>query len=133
MLAFAIDNPSPATIILISGDRGFVYAMSVLRLRRYYVIVMAPNSAHSSLLSQASAIVDWQVDILGKEKSVPKELNSSEGIVNSKPKCAVDSTPDIMMQHLSASVSFGDATLGQENGATACPMFQVIREGQKGV
>jgi hypothetical protein len=67
MLAFAIDHPSPATVILISGDRDYVYALSVLRLIRYRIIVLAPRSAHSSLLAQASVHVDWQRDILGKE------------------------------------------------------------------
>ncbi|KAI0371739.1 DUF537-domain-containing protein, partial [Pilatotrama ljubarskyi] len=59
MLTYAIDNPAPATIVLISGDRDFVYAVSVLRLRRYRVVVVAPYTAHASLKSQASAVLDW--------------------------------------------------------------------------
>ncbi|OSD02824.1 hypothetical protein PYCCODRAFT_309673 [Trametes coccinea BRFM310] len=66
MLTYAIDNPAPATIILISGDRDFVYAVSVLRLRRYRVVVVAPFTAHDSLKSQATAVLDWQADIMRK-------------------------------------------------------------------
>ncbi|OJT14135.1 hypothetical protein TRAPUB_9246 [Trametes pubescens] len=64
MLTYAIDNPAPATVVLISGDRDFVYAVSVLRLRRYRVVVVAPYTAHGSLKSQASAVLDWEADIM---------------------------------------------------------------------
>ncbi|KAI0646821.1 NYN domain-containing protein [Trametes meyenii] len=64
MLTYAIDNPAPATIVLISGDRDFVYAVSVLRLRRYRVVVVAPNTAHGSLRSQASTVLDWEAEIM---------------------------------------------------------------------
>ncbi|KAI8998864.1 NYN domain-containing protein [Trametes punicea] len=66
MLTYAIDNPAPATIVLISGDRDFVYAVSVLRLRRYRVVVVAPYTAHASLKSQASMVLDWEADIMRK-------------------------------------------------------------------
>ncbi|KAI0637225.1 NYN domain-containing protein [Trametes polyzona] len=64
MLTYAIDNPAPATIVLISGDRDFVYAVSVLRLRKYRVVVVAPFAAHGSLKSQASVVLDWEADIM---------------------------------------------------------------------
>ncbi|KAJ3553458.1 hypothetical protein NM688_g3604 [Phlebia brevispora] len=66
MLTYAIDTPAPATIILISGDRDFVYAVSVLRLRQYHVVVVAPASAHSSLRSRASEVYDWDSPIVSK-------------------------------------------------------------------
>ncbi|KAL1947586.1 hypothetical protein VTO73DRAFT_13310 [Trametes versicolor] len=72
MLTYAIDNPAPATVVLISGDRDFVYAVSVLRLRRYRVVVVAPNSAHASLKSQASVVLDWEVHIM--RRTLPRLL-----------------------------------------------------------
>jgi len=63
MLAYAIDNPAPATIILISGDRDFAYAFSILRLRQYQVVLVAPPSAHTSLTSQASVCMDWGSEV----------------------------------------------------------------------
>ncbi|KAF7978119.1 hypothetical protein HWV62_1543 [Athelia sp. TMB] len=64
LMAFAIDNPAPATVILVSGDRDFAYAASVLRLRRYRVVIIAPANLHISLKAQASVFLDWNRDIL---------------------------------------------------------------------
>jgi len=67
MLAYAIDNPAPSTIILLSGDRDFAYAVSILRLRRYRVVIVSLAGAHTSLKSQASTYLDWTTDIVGAE------------------------------------------------------------------
>ncbi|KAF4576796.1 hypothetical protein EYR36_000609 [Pleurotus pulmonarius] len=68
MLTYAIDRPAPATIILISGDRDFAYAASVLRLRRYSVVVASLTNpgAHPSLKAQANTTLDWNADIMDK-------------------------------------------------------------------
>jgi NYN domain len=58
-MAHAIDHPAPGTIILISGDRDFVYAVSTLRLRRYQVVVIASSQMHISLQRQASLVYAW--------------------------------------------------------------------------
>ncbi|KZT33027.1 hypothetical protein SISSUDRAFT_1066481 [Sistotremastrum suecicum HHB10207 ss-3] len=58
MLIHALENPT-CTIILISGDRDFVYPISVLRLRRHKVVVVVPSNAHESLLNQASRVILW--------------------------------------------------------------------------
>lgn len=85
MLTYAIDTPAPATIILISGDRDFVYAVSVLRFRRYHVAVIAPGSAHATLKSRASEALDWDHDVLGKPlreghaRHVSADVSSARG------------------------------------------------------
>ncbi|OSX64963.1 hypothetical protein POSPLADRAFT_1167107, partial [Postia placenta MAD-698-R-SB12] len=66
MLMYAIDTPAPATLIVISGDRDFVYAVSMLRWRKYRVVVVAPSNSHLSMRSQASTVLDWEVDVLKK-------------------------------------------------------------------
>jgi len=66
MMAYMADNLVPATIILISGDRDFAYGVSVLRQRRYRIVVVVPYAAHDSLTFQASETLRWDVDILGK-------------------------------------------------------------------
>ena len=84
MLAHAIDNPAPSTVILISGDRDFVYAVSVLRLRKYRVVVIAPNAAHASLKTQASAVYEWPRHVLPSDISLdlpcglPSAWNTNE-------------------------------------------------------
>ena len=72
MLAFAVDHPSPATIILITGDRDYAYAVSVLKLRKYQVILVVPSSSHTPpcLESQASLVIDWGAAVL-KSRTEP--------------------------------------------------------------
>ena len=65
MLTYAMDNPAPATIIVISGDRDFAYAISTLRLRQYDIVLMTLSNAHISLTSQASLCYDWIMEVLG--------------------------------------------------------------------
>jgi len=77
MLAYAIDNPAPSTIVLISGDRDFAYALSILRLRRYQVVLVTLPTAHPSLTSQASTRFDWLNDILDIQKP-PLGTNNPE-------------------------------------------------------
>jgi hypothetical protein len=77
MLSYAMDHPGPATIVLISGDRDFIYALSVLRLRQYRVIVIGSQRTHSSLISLASVYVDWKIDILGKQTPACEILSSA--------------------------------------------------------
>ncbi|KZT28228.1 DUF537-domain-containing protein [Neolentinus lepideus HHB14362 ss-1] len=72
MLAFAIDHPAPATVILISGDRDFAYAVSVLRLRMYRVIVITPKASSASIKYSASEVLDWDRDIVPETVSVSK-------------------------------------------------------------
>ncbi|PSR88887.1 hypothetical protein PHLCEN_2v5036 [Hermanssonia centrifuga] len=79
MLAHAIDNPAPSTIVLISGDRDFVYAVSILGLRKYRVVVIAPNAVHTSLKSQASAFYEWPRHVLPSEAHYDGQCNIDNG------------------------------------------------------
>ena len=64
MLAYAIDNPAPSTVVLISGDRDFAYALSILRFRRYRIVLITHSNAHQSLRAQASTSFDWVSEVL---------------------------------------------------------------------
>ncbi|TFK53041.1 hypothetical protein OE88DRAFT_1734002 [Heliocybe sulcata] len=74
MLAFALDYPAPATIVLISGNCDFAYAVSTLRLRGYNVILVAPKAASLTIKSVASLVLDWDSDVLGGPTSAPSTL-----------------------------------------------------------
>ncbi|KAK7043682.1 hypothetical protein VNI00_008293 [Paramarasmius palmivorus] len=78
MLAYAIDHSTLDTILLISGDRDFAYAIATLRSRMYKVIVMAPSapSPHVSLRAQASVFIDWNSAVLD---ALPEERLNPEG------------------------------------------------------
>ena len=64
MLAHAIDNAAPSTIVLISGDRDFAYALSILRFRHYRIVLITHPDAHQSLRAQASISFDWVSEVL---------------------------------------------------------------------
>ena len=64
MLAYAIDNSAPSTIVLISGDRDFAYALSILRFRRYRIVLITHSNAHQSLRAQASISFDLVSEVL---------------------------------------------------------------------
>ncbi|KAJ2927610.1 hypothetical protein H1R20_g9479, partial [Candolleomyces eurysporus] len=69
VLAYAMDNlATNSTIVMISGDRDFAYAISVLCLRKYQVVVMTLPNAHPSLVAQASATFSWLDHVLGHPK-----------------------------------------------------------------
>jgi hypothetical protein len=77
-MANAMDNSLPFTIILITGDRDFAYLVSILTLRRYHVIVIVPPNHHSSLTCQASAVLDWNTEIIQQpNKSTVVALSDS--------------------------------------------------------
>ena len=104
MLVYAMESAFPCTIILISGDRDFLYAVSVLRLRKCRVVLMAPGTAHTSLKAQASAVFEWPRDILQADSIVhalgePSALRERGGSVRSglptplAPKTALPPSP----------------------------------------
>ncbi|KAF6764824.1 NYN domain-containing protein [Ephemerocybe angulata] len=79
MLSYAIDHPTPATFVLISGDRDFSYALSTLRLRRYRVVLITPPNTHISLTAQASVRLHWNSDVLDASmESSPKSPTKKE-------------------------------------------------------
>ncbi|KAI4518292.1 hypothetical protein K525DRAFT_208883 [Schizophyllum commune Loenen D] len=97
-MAYAIDHPSPATIILITGDRDFAYAVSLLRRRRYNVVLIchAYPGPHKSLLWQVGQRIDWNTQILGlktgavavrrwRVSSISSESSSPSGPARSEP------------------------------------------------
>lgn len=60
LIMFAVDNPPPKTLALISGDRDYAYSLAKLRQRGYEVILLIPLvGAHPTLLAQADRIIDW--------------------------------------------------------------------------
>ena len=72
IMAFIKDNPPPATVILISGDRDFAYLLSTVRWRKYNVVLITNSfMTHESLTAQASVVYDWRSDIL-KTRTLPK-------------------------------------------------------------
>ncbi|KAI5899957.1 uncharacterized protein SCHCODRAFT_02024849 [Schizophyllum commune H4-8] len=66
MLVFALREPAPSTVVLVSGDRDFAYTASILRQRGINVVLVchARPGPHRSLAAQVSECVDWNQTIL---------------------------------------------------------------------
>lgn len=59
MLFWAVDNPAPASYVLISGDRDFSNALHQLRLRRYNILLAQPQQASAALVAAAKTVWLW--------------------------------------------------------------------------
>jgi hypothetical protein len=105
MLAYAIDNQAPTTIILITGDRDFAYAVSVLRLRRYRIVIIAPPIIHISLKLQASVLVDWRRDILGNVETNPESSKKSSSFESEGNPDYFTNSPELDRKTLPTSFS----------------------------
>ncbi|KAF7978137.1 hypothetical protein HWV62_1579 [Athelia sp. TMB] len=133
MMTFAMDNPAPATVILVSGDRDFAYAASVLRLRRCRVVIIAPANLHISLKAQASVFFDWNRDILdqvetaevywlattsGANKSSHTRTASRELDVVASTPIENEDKPELLQD---AIPSTSDSSLSDDSGAFSTP------------
>ncbi|KZP20059.1 hypothetical protein FIBSPDRAFT_1045125 [Athelia psychrophila] len=58
MLVYAMDHPAPATLIVISDDNLLIYACSILRMRKYRVVVVSSHAGHL-MRRRASAFIHW--------------------------------------------------------------------------
>ncbi|KAG5219743.1 NYN domain-containing protein [Salix suchowensis] len=117
MLTYAIDRPAPATIVLISGDRDFAYAASVLRLRRYSVVVVSLNTrgVHPSLTAQANACLDWNADIMGKvDEQVLGQRQEAASLEETAKPAPIDGTTTSQLREIK---NFGSNRHKRDNSA----------------
>ncbi|KAH8120668.1 NYN domain-containing protein [Phellopilus nigrolimitatus] len=81
LIIFAIEGQGPATVVLITGDRDFSYALSVLRLRGHEVVLISPTlTPQHGLLYSANVILDWKSDILKHPEPGAKKRTSSSQV-----------------------------------------------------
>ncbi|GKA15774.1 endonuclease [Tanacetum coccineum] len=68
MFLFALDNPPPSYIMLISGDVDFSHALHVLGQRGYTVIIAIPSGVgvSSALRNAGSFVWDWPSVVRGE-------------------------------------------------------------------
>jgi len=65
MLMYSMDTRGSSTIVLFTGgNRNFAYAFSMLRMRKYKVVLIAPESVHITSKMQASLYMDWNGDVI---------------------------------------------------------------------
>ncbi|XP_022740336.1 uncharacterized protein LOC111292304 [Durio zibethinus] len=67
-------NPPPAHLFLISGDRDFASVLHKLRMNNYNILLASPDSAPSVLCSAASIMWNWNA-LLKEENLTGKHYN----------------------------------------------------------
>ncbi|XP_058070297.1 uncharacterized protein LOC131219261 [Magnolia sinica] len=101
MFLFALDNPPPSSILLISGDVDFAPALHILGQRGYTVILVIPAGVGvSSALSNAGRYVwDWPSVARG-EGFVPPKAFMSRGsdIAGYLMTCHLGDSPDAQIE-----------------------------------
>lgn len=73
---WCLDNPAPATFVLVTGDKDFAYMCASLRGRRYKVVLICPERGVSeSLRMSCDVIIDsWRQSILMMPPSISAPL-----------------------------------------------------------
>ncbi|CAI9766979.1 unnamed protein product [Fraxinus pennsylvanica] len=74
LMHWVSQNPPPAHIFLISGDRDFAAILHRLRMNNYNILLASKDSAPSVLCSAASIMWQWNTLIMG-EKLMGKHFN----------------------------------------------------------
>ncbi|KAF2570860.1 hypothetical protein F2Q70_00000468 [Brassica cretica] len=95
MLLWAVDNPAPANIMLISGDRDFSNALHQLSMRRYTILLAQPPRASAPLVAAAKNVWLWTSLASG---GPPLTSGESSGPVNNGR--SLEHTSQIKDRHL---------------------------------
>ncbi|MFQ5976701.1 MAG: NYN domain-containing protein [Candidatus Heimdallarchaeota archaeon] len=75
MLMFAIENPQPQRIVLISGDQDFAYTIARLKSMGYEIILFIPRvGAHPTLRAQVDYIYEWHEIVSAREVAIEGHL-----------------------------------------------------------
>ncbi|XP_022942385.1 uncharacterized protein LOC111447446 [Cucurbita moschata] len=100
MFLFALDNPPPSSIMLISGDVDFAPALHILGQRGYNVILVIPSGVgvSSALCNAGKFVWDWPTVARGEGFALaPKVLTSRGGaaeISGYLKGCHINDNPD---------------------------------------
>lgn len=150
IMAFALDVPAPARIVLISGDRDFAYPLSLIRGRGYQVVLITPPVGAVPILeASANHVARWRQDVLGLDRdgngrlypstpTKPLPRSSSPGPFGKSTPSKPPSTPKAMQLNPSES-STPSTTMLSGPGAGPVPrvfvplvqaLEECAREGQ---
>lgn len=112
LLAYAIDQPAPVTVVLISGDRDFAYPLGILRNHGYNVVLVTPPiDAVPILEASANVVMSWRQDVLGVQANKDGKPYSSYSNASphtpSKHSNSVGPSSSTSANNSSSSLSIG--------------------------
>ncbi|KAJ7973135.1 Meiosis arrest female protein 1 [Quillaja saponaria] len=139
MLLWAIDNPAPANILLISGDKGFSNALHQLRMRRYIILLAQPLKASAPLIAAAKCIWLWTSLLSGGSpissgESSPISSGESSQLTNGNISFNSDSMQNTVAESKqSQQMVFNDESLvmGSQMPYTTGRMGNMNYKGQR--
>lgn len=115
LMAFALDVPPPARIVLISGDRDFAYPLSLIRGRGYQIVLFTPPVGAVPILeASANYVARWRQDVLGMERDGFGRLYASSTPSKPLPR---SSSPSRHGRATPAKSSTNSTTAGSSNAA----------------
>ncbi|CCF48145.1 uncharacterized protein UHOR_00816 [Ustilago hordei] len=117
LLAYAIDQPAPATVVLISGDRDFAYPLGILRNRGYSVVLVTPPIGAVPILeASANVVMSWRQDVLGVQTNKDGKPYSSYSKAGPNTPSKNGQYSSFSNQHASNQPS-GGMSIGKPPGA----------------
>lgn len=93
MLAFAVENRPPATVILITGDSDFARAAYILRTKLYRVVLVTPRRLSVPIRIQASDVIDWDSVLSPSKPVMPSPLRASRAFSQNTLTISIRSLP----------------------------------------
>ncbi|PWN21557.1 hypothetical protein BCV69DRAFT_173660 [Microstroma glucosiphilum] len=119
LMAFALDVPPPARIVLISGDRDFAYPLSLIRGRGYQIVLFTPPVGAVPILeASANYVARWRQDVLGMERDGFGRLYASSTPSKPLPR---SSSPSRHGRATPAKSSTSSTTAASSNASTTTP------------
>ncbi|KAJ3572498.1 hypothetical protein NP233_g3050 [Leucocoprinus birnbaumii] len=85
MLTLAMDESPPSTILVATGDQDISYALAILRLRRFKVILVYPTGIHECLVMQSDQSTNWDSEVLGRDTDREEHRGRSSSSSSSSP------------------------------------------------
>ena len=83
MIFYAWNNPAPHTFVVITDDRDIAYALAMLEMKNYRIVLISPAGSHPDLTSQATVQLDWSRTVLGTNRGVNHERDALPSRVRS--------------------------------------------------
>ncbi|KAJ9476622.1 NYN domain-containing protein [Pseudozyma hubeiensis] len=116
LLAYAIDQPAPATVVLISGDRDFAYPLGILRNRGYNIVLVTPPIGAVPILeASANVVMSWRQDVLGVQAN--KDGKPYSSYANNGPHTSSKQFQSSSSSNHPSSAANGQLSAGKPPGA----------------
>ncbi|KAL5501713.1 hypothetical protein ACEPAH_8973 [Sanghuangporus vaninii] len=78
IIAFALGNTTPVTVILISSDGDFAHAVSIIQEKGHAVWIISNTKASAKLVGIADGRMSWNYDVLERAYEIPRNSEAPQ-------------------------------------------------------